>query len=390
MDYLKKKSPIDGKAFFILDLIEKYGYAARIVGGAVRNFLMDIEFSDIDIATTATPVEILDICNANNLYFVPTGIKYGSVLVVYKNKPYEITTLREDVKAFGRHTEVKFTKSFEADAARRDFTINAIYMDKEGEIYDYNSGIKDIRNKNIRFIGNAQKRIEEDYLRILRYFRFVVTYGNYRCNQEYLNIISKLKTNLRILSSERIISELLKIFATPDSYKAVLIMREVLDELFLLKTDSLNACEKLKIFDSLSASERFAMLLKFAKPPKEYNFPKNIREMINLKIVDFSQLFQQLKRTKKEYREFYVKFITVNSFLNEKASDISLKELLDFCRSDYIDFQLKADDLKSFFPTKDELKKVMMAVKQHWLDNNISPEECKSLASKHLLQYRKK
>ena len=212
---MKKCEIITKDVYFILDLLEKYGHKACLVGGAVRNALLNFPVSDIDIATTALPQEVIEILKKNEISTIPTGIKYGTVTAIFKKIPYEITTLREDIQTFGRKAVVKFSKSFEEDSKRRDFTINAIYMNKNSEIFDFHHGLDDISTRNIRFIGDARKRIREDYLRILRYYRFVAKYGDYRFNPEYLSIINDLKNEMHILSSERIIGEFLKIFEKP-------------------------------------------------------------------------------------------------------------------------------------------------------------------------------
>lgn len=378
----KNNSLIDETTFFLLDLPEKSGHEARIVGGAVRDFLLQKKSCDTDIAITATPTEVIEIYGKCGLAVIPSGIKHGSVSVIFNGKAYEITTLRKDVKAFGRHAEVEFSKSFEEDSARRDFTINAIYMDKKGEIYDYHSGIKDIREKNIRFIGDPRKRIEEDYLRILRYFRFVASHGDFKCNEEYLNAINLLKNNAKILSGERVISELLKIFDIPGAHEIIPKMRPVLDVMFSLTCDSLKICADQKIYDSLSREEKLAMLLKFSDKDivGEYNFPKAIREMILLKAIDDrSEIFVQLKRIKKEYRNFYAKFLAIYAGVrgDEKNPADYMQELLNFCLSECVDFKLNSEDLSEYNLTRDELKNVMIAARKYWLANNVSRAECK-------------
>ncbi|MDR0753258.1 MAG: CCA tRNA nucleotidyltransferase [Holosporaceae bacterium] len=398
MGHKKNNSPIDKDVFFILNLVEKHGYEARVVGGAVRDFIARRKISDVDIATTALPVEIIDIFRRGGLTTSPISLEHGTVSVRRRNKFYEVTTLRSDVKTFGRRAEVKFCKSFEMDSCRRDFTINALSMDKEGKIYDYHSGIEDILSQKIRFIGDAKERIREDYLRILRYFRFTAAYGNYKCNSDYLAVISALKNNIKILSGERIISELLKIFEIPDSHRIVPPMLEILNELFSLKFDATDACVKLNIFESLSNAEKLSMLLKFSGEEdllRRYNFPRNIREMILLKQVDHAQAFTKLKQIKKAHRIFYAKFLVVDSYLNHKysATDAKslLKELLEFCRSEYIDFRFSPDELKEFRLTNEEVKSLMIATKRFWLMNQTaSPRQCREFARKYADVFLKK
>ncbi|MDR2067962.1 MAG: CCA tRNA nucleotidyltransferase [Holosporaceae bacterium] len=390
----KKKGTVNSifgeEASFVLDLIEKSGQEARLVGGAVRNFLLKTDISDVDIATTASPYEITDLFSKNEILVVPIGIEHGTVLISIGNKSYEITTLREDVQTFGRRAKVNFTKSFEMDSRRRDFTINALYMDKSGEIFDYHSGIGDLEAKNIKFIGDPYVRITEDYLRILRYFRFLAYYGEYKPNPEYLALINDLKSNLSLLSSERILGELLKIFAIPDSYKIVPLMWEVLNELFNLKLDPLEICKKLGIYATLSAEERLGFFLKFSALShselfKRYNLPKSIKEIIQLPEISLSDIFLALKRAKKTSRKFYAKYSIVKSYaeglLNETEAKTTLQNLLDFCESEYADFNLRAEHLRTNNLSDRELKRVMMATRKFWMESShVSVNECRNYA----------
>lgn len=387
---------IDENVFFILDLMEKSGYKTRLVGGSVRDFLLQKTISDIDMATAADPFEVMNICEQHGLPVIPTGLKHGSVSILHHGKSYEITTLREDVKTFGRHAEVKFSKSFEQDSLRRDFTINAIYMDKNGKIYDYHSGVQDIFLKNIRFIGDSRKRISEDYLRILRYFRFVAAYGDYKCNEEYLQVIEELRENMSMLSSERIIFEMLKILKIPDSYRIIPSMQKVLDELFSLEFNALEIAWQLDVFESMTHAERLAMLLKFSKRGDlrtRYNLPKFITDMIALNSMDrpissINNSVQALKQTRELYRKFYAKFLAINLYARgERTRDESknfLEELLSFCRSEYINFPLRGKDLQKYNLSGRKLALVMRAAKNFWMNNMISPEECMKFAQKYL------
>jgi tRNA nucleotidyltransferase/poly(A) polymerase len=390
MGYKKKNnSLITNDIFFILDSIEKHGYEARVVGGAVRNFLLGANISDIDIATTAAPSIIIDIFQKQNISVLVTSIRYGTIIIVYNGKPYEITSLREDIKTFGRKAEVSFTESFEIDSQRRDFTINAIYMDKEENIFDYHNGISDIINNNIKFIGNPKARIEEDYLRILRYFRFVAYYGNFKYNGDYISLMNSLVKNISILSSERILSELLKIFELQDSYKIIPSMRFVLDELFNLQCDPLEICHRLDINDMFSL-ERLSMLLKFSKIParsliNKYNFPRNIKQLLLLENVDIAGIKKKLKTLKKDERFFYVKYVLVNMFFHSKRIselEIIKAELNEFCNSEYVDFNFKAKYLSEYNLSKKDLKNIMMATKKFWFESNqdISVLDCLKFA----------
>lgn len=189
---------------------DKYNDNLRIVGGAVRNFLLNKDINDFDLSTTFSPQETINILQKNNIKAIPTGIKFGTITAIINNRTFEITSTREDIKTDGRHAEVKFTKSFEIDSKRRDFTFNALYLDFNNNLFDYHNGVEDLKKGKIKFIGNAEKRIQEDYLRILRFFRFFCYYGIFLDN-EGLKYSIKYKDKLNLISGERIKTEMFKI-----------------------------------------------------------------------------------------------------------------------------------------------------------------------------------
>jgi poly(A) polymerase len=201
---------------------------AKIVGGAVRNSIIGIPLSDIDIATDLLPDEVAAIARQNGFTVIPTGIAHGTVTCV-KDESYEVTTLRIDKETDGRHAVVEFCDSWEEDAKRRDFTINALYSDFEGNITDFVDGIPDLEQKLIRFIGNPEDRIGEDYLRILRFFRF---YAHY-CKEYDVTSLEKcaeLAPGLKKISRERCTYEFLKILKAPNPWEAVEMMDEAIFE----------------------------------------------------------------------------------------------------------------------------------------------------------------
>lgn len=189
---------------------DKYNDNLRIVGGAVRNFLLNKDINDFDLSTTFSPQETINILQKNNIKAIPTGIKFGTITAIINNKSFEITSTREDIKTDGRHAEVKFTKNFEIDSKRRDFTFNALYLDFNNNLFDYHNGIEDLKKGKVKFIGDAEKRIQEDYLRILRFFRFFCYYGIFLDN-EGLKYSIKYKDKLNLISGERIKTEMFKI-----------------------------------------------------------------------------------------------------------------------------------------------------------------------------------
>ncbi|RFB92818.1 CCA tRNA nucleotidyltransferase [Rhizobium leguminosarum bv. trifolii] len=211
----------------ILALLNTDGGEGRVVGGAVRNSLMGLPVSDIDIATTLTPEIVMERAAAAGIKTVPTGLQHGTVTLVIDGKPFEVTTLRTDVETDGRHAKVAFSTDWKADAERRDLTINALYADAEGEVVDLVGGLADIEKRNIRFIGDAAKRIGEDHLRILRFFRFFAYYGSGRPDAEGLKACSAARSKLKALSAERVWSELRKLLSAGDPGRALLWMRQV-------------------------------------------------------------------------------------------------------------------------------------------------------------------
>ncbi|MGO6900642.1 CCA tRNA nucleotidyltransferase, partial [Rhizobium ruizarguesonis] len=211
----------------ILTLLSADGGEGRVVGGAVRNSLMGLPVNDVDIATTLRPEAVMERAAAAGIKAVPTGLEHGTVTLVIDGKPFEVTTLRTDVETDGRHAKVAFSTDWKADAERRDLTINALYADAKGEVVDLVGGLADIKTRNIRFIGDAARRIAEDHLRILRFFRFFAYYGSGRPDAEGLKACSAARSKLTTLSAERVWSELRKLLGAGDPGRALLWMRQV-------------------------------------------------------------------------------------------------------------------------------------------------------------------
>lgn len=383
----KKNRLITNDVFFILDQIEKHGYTAKIVGGAVRDCLLGLDIHDIDIATTSSPIETMSILADAGCDIVPVGINYGTVLAVYNGTSYEITTLRKDVRTFGRRADVEFTDSFEEDAVRRDFTINALYMDKHGEITDFYDGRTDLLNRKVRFIGSIQKRIEEDFLRILRYFRFVVHCGSCEVDHECLAVINNLRDGLLQLSSERIVSEMLKFFQYEDSYRVVPAMRDVLRCLFGCDTDLIMLAARHGFFQTMSAEERFCMLLKaFVDHNATFqHFPKTMTKKIALPLVEMSQAQHQLKKIDSSLHDFYMKYLVIAWLA---ADTISVEQIDDVMQmltqySQAAVFPIHASMLQQYNLSQESLGKVMKETRLFWLENDqVSTQDCLELIKK--------
>lgn len=197
--------------------------STRFVGGCVRNALFNMPVSDLDLATTETPDNVAKALKAAGIAVHETGISHGTLTVIANHQVFEITTLRKDVSTDGRRATVEFTKDWAEDAQRRDFTMNALYATRDGEIVDpTGQGLSDIKARHIRFVGNADDRIQEDYLRILRYFRFYAWYGQGApMDKEALSACKTHKLGLKGLSVERIWAETKKMLAAPNPYRAM-------------------------------------------------------------------------------------------------------------------------------------------------------------------------
>ena len=210
----------------LLSVLSEGGEEARIAGGAVRNTLLGEPVADIDIATTVLPDETVRRGEAAGFKAVPTGAEHGTITLIAAGHPYEVTTLRADIETDGRRAKVRFGRDWQADAERRDFTINGLYAEADGRVIDLVGGVADIESRTIRFIGDAEKRIREDYLRILRFFRFFAWYGKGRPDADGLKACARLKDGLDGLSAERVWSELRKLLSAPDPSRALLWMRQ--------------------------------------------------------------------------------------------------------------------------------------------------------------------
>ncbi|KZL18028.1 CCA-adding enzyme [Pseudovibrio axinellae] len=208
----------------VFDVLEQDGDVARAVGGTVRNSLLGESVDDVDIACTALPEVVLARAQAAGIKAIPTGVDHGTVTLVIDGVPIEVTCLREDVETHGRHATVKFGRDWTKDAERRDFTMNALYVNRNGDLFDPLGGVEDCLNRHLRFIGEAHARIREDYLRILRFFRFFATYGRGTIDARGYAACVELKDGLSHLSKERITKEVLRTLCAPRALEALELM----------------------------------------------------------------------------------------------------------------------------------------------------------------------
>jgi poly(A) polymerase len=300
----------------VRELLKIFGNDARLVGGCVRDLLLKKEVNDFDFATRFLPQKTIEILRQNKIKALETGIKFGTVTAVVNGKNFEITTLREDENQRGRDTDVKFIDDYFLDAQRRDFTINALYLDGEGEIYDYFDGISDLEKREVKFIGDASKRITEDFLRILRFFRFSAKYAE-DIDVEGLKACVSQREGLKKLSRERVRQEFFKIFQIENSEKIleglkVMEKEGVLSEIFSSQTD-IKALERVFEFD------------------KSCDFDLKIAAFFLSEAEDVKNFSFEICATNKEKRFF--------NFLLLNSPDIRLEDLmrlLAFCEKDHV------------------------------------------------------
>jgi len=315
---------------------------AMFVGGCVRKYLSNESIDDIDIATSLTTDEIKERLKETKFNIIDSGIKHGTVTLVSKNFQLEITTLRKDVKTDGRHAEIKYTDNWTEDSERRDFTINAIYLGIDGKIFDPQLGIEDLKNKNIKFIGDPQKRIEEDYLRIIRFIRFSLEYES-KVEQSTAKAIKLNLDGIKKISKERILSELFKILRTKNFIK--LNYNDDLKNIFKLifpefkNLEWLNRIETISNQYTLEKENLLALLLVDETNNHEYfshkyNVSNELKENLNLIAKNFVNMLKDKKFLKKNLTKnayFFGKehLKMLNTFYYCGNKQIKSKEYLD-------------------------------------------------------------
>jgi poly(A) polymerase len=245
----------EGPLARVLALLDRDGEEARLVGGAVRNALLGEPIHEFDVATTAAPVEVERRAAEVGFKSVPTGVDHGTVTVVVEGHPIEVTTLREDVETYGRKAKVAFGRNWRADAERRDFTINALSLSRDGRVHDYVGGLADLEARRVRFIGDPARRIAEDFLRILRFFRFHAAYGRGAIDAAGLHAAVVAREGLRGLSRERVGAELRKLLVARRGAETVALMSD-----YGFLTDVLGGMAYVPIFAKLTELEQALML----------------------------------------------------------------------------------------------------------------------------------
>ena len=388
---------------FILKKLEE-GYAedktvVRFVGGCVRKYLSGEKIDDIDAATILTTDQIKEKLKNTDLKIIDTGIKHGTVTVLSDTKKIELTTLRKDVKTDGRHAEIEYTDDWQLDSERRDFTMNAIYMDINGKIFDPQNGIVDLKNKNVKFIGDPQKRIEEDYLRIIRFIRFKVMY-DIQLEKTTIEAIKHNLTGIKKISKERILDELLKIL----ELKSFLKINESdhLKEIFLMIFPEflyLNRLERLKKickYSNINKDLLLAVLLIDDKNNDEYFSHKyNVSSKIKETLKKLSSNLIEVKKNKNFFnkdlirnvyfygKEHLINLNIINFSINSKIKIDDFSKILNLVlKSNVPKLHVNGEYLKrNGMKEGESLGKVLKKIESEWANNNfeISNQRIKDL-----------
>ena len=295
----------------IFEIINSYSSESEIryVGGCLRKILNNEEVDDIDLATNLNPLEVTEILKKNNINFYESGIEHGTITAIIDDHKFEITSLREDIFTDGRHAKVKFSKDWKKDAARRDFTINSLYADLDGNLFDPYNGKKDIEIGQVSFIGNPEKRIKEDYLRILRYLRFFLNYSKQPHKEEIIKVIKINISGISIISKERLLDELKKLLKSNQLEK--LSKDKFSIELILLIFPELKNIKS--IINAIKAKKELFVELDFMLTL----FLMTIDETDNLEYFLY-----KYNISKKNQKRAYA----INNFYNEKNGSKTLNE----------------------------------------------------------------
>lgn len=367
--------PKEVKSLF--KIFEKEGFKLLLVGGIVRDLLLNKKVQDIDLSVNTEPQKTIQILYKNNIKLLKHSVSYGSITAILsKNSYVEITSLRKDIKTFGRKAIPSFGENFENDAMRRDFTINALYADLDGNVYDYVGGIDDINNYNLKFIGEPQSRIKEDFLRILRFFRFIAYFKGINYDKSGLDACSYLAENLTLISLERKTKEMQKILTNENALQALLLMQKnnVLDKILPLNIN-FSEFEKITLKEKLlnlspCFIRRLAALVNYNPSASNFlilNKKENVRFgklCLNLNINDkFSALNMKYFEGLNIATDILVKSANLDKIKDYKKlllylNDVEIKK-----------FPITGDDLLKLGYLKDKkLGEILNKAKIEWLN----------------------
>jgi poly(A) polymerase len=374
----------------LLNALTAKGHETRFVGGCVRDGLLgrfDPE-SDIDLATPALPDQIIDLLEAAGIKAIPTGIAHGTITAICEGRPFEITTLREDIGCDGRHADVRFSDDFKLDAARRDFTINAMSADRQGQLFDYFGGRADLDAGLVRFVGVAAHRVEEDFLRILRFFRFFARYGCPPADPEALAACRQGASGIDKLSGERIRTEMLKLLATKDPVPSLHLMidNNILEHILPSTPDLTVLARLITLAPDSDSILRLAALLRSTTDPTPAKAVATAWRMSKVEAARLERLTStplltlpaSSKATKRDLyrlgRDGYVDLLRLSATTPE-----ALQASLRLPRIGTM--PVTGDDLiERGVPPGPELGELLIQIEDWWLDHDMQPDRALCLA----------
>jgi tRNA nucleotidyltransferase/poly(A) polymerase len=386
----KLNENLDAKQIYNILNVDKEEPVCLFVGGCVRDLIFNQEILDVDFATSLTPDKIKKKLEASNIVYDSSFEKYGSIKIKHNNKSFEVNTLRKDFDQDGRHSKVIFTQDWRQDALRRDFTINAIYCDINGRIYDPFKGIDDLKNGIVRFIGEPIKRIQQDYLRALRYFRFFIQFSKVDHDEYVINCIKKNQDKIENLSKAKLIEEFRKILLTGQAFK--LFQDNYVKDLYLSVYRGIKYLTRLEfnrkkkvlnknidwvvllsllLIDQTKNFERFVKDFQLSNEIK--NRLNNLQSQFTFKTVDKIEKIDNLKKVVLKYGvPSVIDFIHFQYLINEKYDKSLYEENLKIIQntaSPKFEFDINILKKKGFKEDKD-LGNALNFIKQRWLANN--------------------
>ena len=362
----------------------------------VRKSIIGENIDDIDLATSLEPTVVKSRLNENNIKVIDTGITHGTVTAILNKKKFEITTLRKDISTDGRHANVEFTLDWNEDSSRRDFTINAIYVDIDGRIFDPLNGIDDLNHGKIKFIGSSEERIHEDYLRILRYFRFFIQYSKNDYDEKVIKTIKENINGINKISNERILDELKKILLLKNFY--TLFSNDISREIFLNIFPQFKYYERIKKINSLNKKfikfydKDLILALLITDESNDYEYfchkyktSNNIKNRLknislNYKNLQSKKFFskENIKKLIYLYGRSYVKDLFLFSIcLNKRVNDLYFEELINYINQCKIPkFPISGDFLKEHgYEKGKKLGEKLKSLEQKWIENNFLMEK---------------
>lgn len=392
------------RIYRLFDAVEAHGGTLRFVGGAVRDTLAGRHNNfDLDLASDLSPDELVEACQDYGIKTIPIGLKFGTVGVIMDNQVLEVTSLRKDIKTDGRHAEVEFTDDWSVDASRRDLTINAVYADLYGNVFDYYNGITDLENGIVRFIGNPDERVKEDYLRIMRFFRFYSIFSKKTIDKNALKACVDNKDGLRTISIERVRDELFKLLVTPKVAETMQIIfeKEILSYFLPSKSTHFEALQHLtelvedmkyegnflrRLFvfyqPNSSEAENIARTLRFSKKQKDIfvSWAK-----INLMPENISTPTQRLRFIYRYGKTFCLDKILLTAAIYNIDSSKAANVLQEVEDAVVPIFPLRGRDLiEHDIASGEKIGQTLDLLEQQWIDSNFN------LTRNELLDFAKK